>query len=184
MQLKLFSEEATTLIQSVKKVKKNKLTDDISKHINPTCVYLREQKFGYQVMNVNDFKFNPARGLIRSWGFQVMKNYNQTKDDFIREVCLCYGVMDYKWTKKLENEDGTFILDGVEVKYQFRTDYFSHDGKPSTYPAPHLEFRTAVPTIISETGYRSEFLNLSDLDSYNSIKDIIDELILSYREKK
>lgn len=185
-QLNLFGQEATQMVQEIfsRKSKKSKGELEYEQHIknggNPKVVILREEEYGYVVLNQNDFKFFPSKALILQWGFKVMKNYNQTKEDFIREVMACYEVNEVKWTRELKDEDGSFMLDGIEVKYKFRTDFFSQDGKPSNFPAPHLEFRTDVPTIISETGYRSEFLNF-DYNYYDSVKEIIDIFIEEYR---
>lgn len=186
-QMNLFGTEATAIVQGLKKEKKSKAQKEVESHTNPSIVYLREEDYGYRVININAFKFFPSRSLIGSWGFEVMKNYNVTKEqykeDFVKEVMKCYDVKEVKWTKQLQNEDGSFMLDGVEVKYSFRTDYFSHDGKPCQYPSPHLEFKTEVPTIISETGYRSEFLTF-DYNNYNSVQEIIDDFIIHYRSGK
>lgn len=70
------------------------------------------------------------------------------------------------------DEKGKFILNGVEISYEFKNDYFSKTPEP--LGCPHIEFNSGKnPNLITETGYRSYFFNAEELEGYNSILDFI-----------
>jgi len=76
----------------------------------------------------------------------------------------------------MKDESGEVMIGLVPVKYEFKADFFSKDGKPSTYPAPHVEFRSDGPNALTETGYRSWFISW-DLAEFGSAKEMIDKFL-------
>lgn len=78
----------------------------------------------------------------------------------------------------LETQKGEFYLEdkkGVRTKIQFifAPDYFGSKNR-TTIPTHHLEFRSETPNEISETGYRSHFIQYVP---YGKVEDFNDFLI-------
>ena len=66
----------------------------------------------------------------------------------------------------LKDEIGTFILNGVEIKYTFKAMYIGY--------MPHIDFDSnKKPNLITETGYRSWFI-MNDLKEVKSVREIIE----------
>ena len=70
---------------------------------------------------------------------------------------------------KLPNEEGFFFLDRIKIKYKFDKEQFGN---------PHLEFWSVEdnkPNILSDTGYRSWFVNWDLTESViSSVKQLIE----------
>ncbi|HUS50531.1 MAG TPA: hypothetical protein VMZ91_10225, partial [Candidatus Paceibacterota bacterium] len=67
---------------------------------------------------------------------------------------------------KLPNEKGFLLLDRVKIRYKFNKEEFG---------SPHLEFTSvedSKPNLISDTGYRSWFVNW-DLTDISSVQQLI-----------
>ena len=83
-----------------------------------------------------------------------------------------------KTKPKFQDENGVIIVNGVEVNYTFKNDYFRDDReKIDDRAIKHIEFMSDKPSIISETGYRSWFFDGWELNDVNSIKELIDEFV-------
>jgi len=75
------------------------------------------------------------------------------------------GLTGPGYTKTFDGEELTFYLNNVAITC--KVDY--------NIGGPHLEFR-GEPTLLTETGYRSHFMN-GDLNRYDSLKDCIVESV-------
>ena len=72
-----------------------------------------------------------------------------------------------------ENQEGKFILNEVEVRFKFEKQYVCG--------MSHLEFKSDKPTLISETGYRSHFLDC-DMSCFESMQELIEKFISEFEE--
>lgn len=75
---------------------------------------------------------------------------------------------------KLQSKEGFFFLNGIKINYKFNAD----DGMMS-----HFDFQSEKPNLISETGYRSCYLDIWLVNSFNSLEEVIKnriDVIINY----
>jgi len=76
---------------------------------------------------------------------------------------------------KFPDEEGILNLNGVEVRYTFKNEYFGYVGSP-----PHIDFNSVIertPNPITETGYRSHFFYQDELNDFNTFKEYLDQVV-------
>lgn len=88
----------------------------------------------------------------------------------------------------IETQNGEFYLEdkkGIKtlVRFEFSPNYFGTENS-TTVPTPHLEFRTDVPTEISETGYRSHFLQYIPYQEVNDFNDFLIKILRHHLKVK
>ena len=82
---------------------------------------------------------------------------------------------------KWKDEEGFIMLNGTKVNYKFTGNKFGL----SSSLCPHLEFDSnKIPTLISETGYRSYFFYAEMIDDFENLKDLINWYIGEMRKEK
>lgn len=79
-------------------------------------------------------------------------------------------------------ENGVFFLVGAggtetAVGYKFHPFYFDQSGNRTGTPCHHIEFKSEVPTEISETGYRSHFFGNVPFSSVKSFSDFLIQML-------
>lgn len=131
---------------------------------------------GFDVLNPDDFKEEGIQRVIhiphesinkdREEGFKI----GMSKEQFEEYVKKCYNVKKVEWVNSLEDKEGEFVLNGVLIKYKFEARYSGTD-------MAHFDFRSETPNLISETGYRSEFLEKGQLE-YESVEKLIERYCL------
>jgi len=85
-------------------------------------------------------------------------------------------VRECKW----KDEEGFIMLNGTKVNYKFKGNYFGGSGL-----CPHLEFDSnKIPTLISETGYRSYFFYAEMIDDFENLNDLINWYVDECRKEK
>jgi len=139
------------------------------------AIKCKEVESGFDVVNTDDFKDLNNKGLISHIpNKKTNEKIGLTKEEFEIEVKKNYNSNKVMWISNLTDEEGEFELNKVLIRYKFSM---------NKYGCPHLEFNScsgsrvtndyvATPNLISETGYRSEFLSDLDLE-YNSVQDLV-----------
>lgn len=154
-------------------------TSLLGEHKEP--VECKESYGGFEVCYPEHIDYKDISPKIFRSGKMITKQFNsyeEAKESFEREVRKCYG-RDVKWIKsKFQDSKGFFWLDGVKIEWELKTFYIS------TY---HLEFNSEdkKPSLLTETGYLSDFPDLDCYDSVNDyIKDLVEYKINGERKKK
>jgi len=135
---------------------------------NEKVLKLQEVESGFDVLNSGDFDKDVPIKLAHSPSKATNEKIGQTKEEFEAYAKKCYGVRKVEWVVgcKFGDCDGHFYLNSVKVNYKLKGEYIG---------VPHLEFTTEnkEPCLLTETGYRSDFMNLDVTNSFNSIQELI-----------
>ena len=81
---------------------------------------------------------------------------------------------------KFEDKEDYFFLNSVKVNYKFKGCYFSEERL-----CPHFEFTTEnkEPCLLSETGYRSDFFNCIDFETFEDLLKHEIDVIINYDDR-
>lgn len=143
-----------------------------------TAVELKESYGGFEVCNPEHIDFQDVTPKLVRSGSEIIKqfpSYEEAKKHFEEEVKKIYQAEVIWLDTKFKDSDGSFVLNGVKVNWKLKTSDIT-----KYITKYHLEFNSGkTPNLITETGYRSDFL----FDEIDEEFETFDEVLIHEIER-